>query len=167
MTTWRAIIQETHIPASFSDLRGRGPGGTAHSGRFPGICHMWVRRRVQAMGDAGRCGGRPTRRGSGCRPVRSRPLLDAISAFRAEVLARFGCAWGRRRFLGAGLMSASCASSNYGGPMWLTCLQHAQGNADHPDGYDGAPTVRLPCSVEVGDHSSVIVRMIRRHAGEP
>ncbi len=31
MTTWRAITQETHIRASFSDLRGRRPGRTALS----------------------------------------------------------------------------------------------------------------------------------------
>jgi hypothetical protein len=49
----------------------------------------------------------------------------------------------------------------------LTCLQHAQGIAVHPDGYDGVPTVRLPYSVEVGDHASVIVGTIRRRAGEP
>jgi hypothetical protein len=49
----------------------------------------------------------------------------------------------------------------------LTFLQQAQGDADHPDGYDGVPTVRLPYFVEVGEHASVIVRTIRRHAGEP
>ena len=64
-------------------------------------------------------------------------------------------------------MSASCASGNDGGPTKLTCRQHAQGVAVHPDGYDGVPTVRLPYSVEVGDHASVIVGTIRRHAGEP
>jgi hypothetical protein len=107
------------------------------------------------------------RRGSGCRPVRGRPFFDATRVLRAKLCVRVGSACSRCSFLRAGFTSASCASSNYGGLTQLTCLQHAQGDADHPDGYDGMPTVRLPHSVEVGDHASVIVRTIRRHAGEP